>query len=136
MTKPLLSISGLYKKYAMPVLSDVDFALAAGEVHALVGANGAGKTTLCNVICGLTPSDVGDMAIEGDPYSPSSIRDSEAAGIHVVMQELNLISSLSIGENLFFSSLPNRNGIVDFQRLFDESRDLLNSFGLTNLDPR
>ena len=133
---PLLAISGLHKSYAVPVLRGVDFQIASGEVHALVGANGAGKTTLCNVICGLTPFDSGDMVIRGRQHRPCSVRDSEDAGISIVMQELNLIDNLSIGENLFFSDLPGQRGWIDFERLFDESQDILRSIGLPDLDPR
>lgn len=131
-----MSITGLHKSYAVPVLRGVDFELVAGETHALVGANGAGKTTLCNVIGGLTPFDSGKMAILGRPHVPMSVRDSEAAGISFVMQELNLIDNLSIGENLYFSRLPERHGLIDFERLFDDSRDVLRSIGLGGLDPR
>ena len=133
---PLLAISGLHKSYAVPVLRGVDFQIASGEVHALVGANGAGKTTLCNVICGLTPFDSGDMVIRGRQHRPCSVRDSEDAGISIVMQELNLIDNLSIGENLFFSALPGQRGWIDFERLFDESQGILRSIGLPDLDPR
>ena len=131
-----MSISGLHKSYSVPVLRGVDFQLSPGEVHALVGANGAGKTTLCNVICGLTPPDSGEMRIRGQPHQPHSVRDAESAGIRIVMQELNLIDNLSIGENLFFGALPSRRGFIDFERLFDESRDVLRSIGLGSLDPR
>ena len=131
-----MSITGLHKSYAVPVLRGVDFDLDAGEIHALVGANGAGKTTLCNIIGGLTPFDSGKMAIRGSPHAPISVRDSEAAGISFVMQELNLIDNLSIGENLYFSALPERRGLIDFERLFDDSRDVLRSIGLDGLDPR
>lgn len=136
MNAPLLSISGLHKNYAVPVLRGVNFALSSAEVHALVGANGAGKTTLCNIICGLTPRDSGDMEIRGRSHEPASGRDAEAAGVSIVMQELNLIDNLSIGENLFFASLPRRRGFIDFERLFDESHDVLKAIGLANVDPR
>ena len=127
MTAPMLSISGLRKSYAAAVLRGIDFTLALGEVHAVVGANGAGKTTLCNVICGLTAPDVGEMSIDGRSYSPASIRDSEAAGIRIVMQELNLVGNLSVAENLFFSSLPHRYGFINFPQLFEEADDVLTS---------
>ena len=131
-----MRITGLHKSYAVPVLCGVDFELFSGEIHALVGANGAGKTTLCNVIGGLTPFDSGKMAIEGQPHAPKSVRDSEAAGVSFVMQELNLIDNLSIAENLFFTVLPRRFGLIDFEQLYDDSHDVLKSIGLDGLDPR
>lgn len=133
---PLLSISDLHKSYAVPVLQGVDFKLSSGEVHALVGANGAGKTTLCNIICGLTAYNSGEMHINGKHYQPESVLDSEDAGVSIVMQELNLIDNLSIGENLYFSTLPKRHGFIDFERIYDESKGLLAAIGLDNLDPR
>jgi ribose transport system ATP-binding protein len=120
----------------VPVLRGVNFAVEAGQVHALVGANGAGKTTLCRIICGLTAHDGGRMQIEGNPYQPESVVDAEQHGIRIVMQEPHLIDNLSIGENLYFSSLPTRRGIIDFARLFDDAREALDSIGLVGLDPR
>jgi ribose transport system ATP-binding protein len=132
----LLSVSDLHKRYAVPVLRGVNFAVEAGQVHALVGANGAGKTTLCRIICGLTAHDGGRMQIEGNPYQPESVVDAEQHGIRIVMQEPHLIDNLSIGENLYFSSLPTRRGIIDSARLFDDAREALDSIGLVGLDPR
>jgi ribose transport system ATP-binding protein len=129
-------MSGLCKSYAVPVLRGVDFELAAGEVHALVGANGAGKTTLCNVISGLTPFDSGKMTFAGERHQPDSLSEAEDGGIGIVMQELNLIDNLSVGENLFFFELPTRHALVDFRRLFAKSREVLDSIGLEHVDPR
>jgi len=120
----------------VPVLRGVNFEVEAGQVHALVGANGAGKTTLCRIICGLAAHDGGSMRVEGNPYQPASVVDAEAHGIRIVMQEPHLIDNLSIGENLYFSALPTRRGLIDFERLFDDSREALDSIGLVGLDPR
>lgn len=136
MSSPLLSGSELHKRYAVPVLRGVNFEVEAGQVHALVGANGAGKTTLCRIICGLTRHDGGSMRVEGNPYQPESVVDAEEHGIRIVMQEPHLIDNLSIGENLYFSALPTRRGMIDFPRLFDDAREALDSIGLVGLDPR
>lgn len=136
MSAKLLSVSDLHKRYAVPVLQGVNFDVTPGEVHALVGANGAGKTTLCRIICGLTPHDAGHMQIEGITYHPESVVDAEDRGVRIVMQEPHLIDTLSIGENLFFSELPTRRGVIDFDRLYDQSRQALESIGLQGLDPK
>ena len=136
MSRPLLSVSALHKRYAVPVLRGVNFDVAAGQVHALVGANGAGKTTLCRIICGLTPHDAGTMQVQGQAYEPESVVDAEEHGVRIVMQEPHLIDNLSIGENLYFAAMPTRRGMIDFQRLFDDSRGALDAIGLSGLDPR
>ena len=136
MSSPLLSVSELHKHYAVPVLRGVNLEVEAGQVNALVGANGAGKTTLCRIICGLTAHDGGSMRVESNPYLPASVVDAEEHGIRIVMQEPHLIDNLSIGENLYFSALPTRRGMIDFARLFDDSREALDAIGLGDLDPR
>jgi len=132
----LLSVSDLYKRYTVPVLRGVNFAVEAGQVHALVGANGAGKTTLCRIICGLARHDAGNMQVRGEPYDPQSVLDAEAHGIRIVMQEPHLIDNLSIGENLYFANMPTRHGLIEFDRLFDDARGALDAIGLSGLDPR
>ncbi len=136
MDAPLLSIAGLHKSYTTPVLRGVNFDLAKGEIHALVGANGAGKTTLCNIICGITGADSGEIKLAGAIHRPKSIKDAEAVGIRIVMQELNLIDNLSVAENLYFGELPRRGLLIDFERLFDDARQVLIDAGLENIDPR
>jgi ribose transport system ATP-binding protein len=133
---PLLSISGLHKRYAVPVLRGVELEIARGEVHALVGANGAGKTTLCNIISGITAADSGSMRFSGGAYKPASVRNAEACGIRIVMQELNLIDNLSVAENLYFGSLPTYGGLIDRRQLFDDAKVLLDEMGMDNIDPR
>jgi ribose transport system ATP-binding protein len=131
----LLQICGLRKHYAVPVLVDADLEIREGEVHALVGANGAGKSTLAQIICGLTPADGGTMTFRGRPYAPASKGDAERSGIQMVMQELNLVSTLSIAENLFLNRLPRRFGFVDYPALHHHARSALKEVGLEAVDP-
>src|SRR4051794_21623102 len=100
---PFLSVTALRKSYSVPVLLDFDFQLQHGEVHALVGSNGAGKSTFARIITGLTPSDSGEIQLSGHPFSPTSKREAERAGVIMVLQELNVISTLSVAENLFLN---------------------------------
>ncbi|XOV84791.1 MAG: sugar ABC transporter ATP-binding protein [bacterium] len=117
------------------MLDNTALTLSAGKVHALMGANGAGKTTLCNIICGITAADSGDMQRLGRPYQPNSILDAHRAGIRMVMQELNLIGDLSVAENLFFEDLPARCGIVDSKQLHAQAAALLRKLGIDELSP-
>ncbi len=132
----LLRVSTLGKSYGpVQALNDVDFDLRAGEVHALVGENGAGKSTLSRIVAGLTAADRGRLEFKGQPYAPANRKDAERQGVHMVMQELNLIPTLSIAENLFLDCLPNRWGWIDRARLRAESQVLLERVGLGGLDP-
>src|SRR5919108_1364922 len=107
-TEPSLRIRGVEKRYAAPVLTNLDLDLRAGEIHALMGANGAGKSTLSRIICGLTKPDRGAMTFGGQPYEPRSRRDAQRDGVQIVLQELNLVPTLTVAENLFLTDLPSR----------------------------
>lgn len=132
---PRIRCSGIGKSYAVPVLVDVSFECRPGEVHALIGANGAGKSTLAKIMCGLARPDAGTMTFDGMPYTPTGKPDAEAAGIHIVHQELNLIGTLTVAENLFFARLPRRLGVVDRRRLRSDAREALARVDLAKLDP-
>lgn len=135
MSTPVLAIRGLQKSYAAPVLIDVDFEVMPGEVHALVGANGAGKSTLARIISGLTPHDDGSLVLDGEPFAPASKSDAESAGVQIVMQEFNLLDTLSVAENLFFNRLPRRFGFVNRSSLHAEATRALRGVGLDSVDP-
>jgi ribose transport system ATP-binding protein len=136
MSEPLLRLRGLGKRYAAPVLADVDLDLAAGEIHALMGANGAGKSTLSKIVSGLVALDAGTMMLGGEPYRPRQRRDAQRAGVQIVLQEPNLIPTLSVAENLFLADLPHRAGIVATAALHARAVDALAAVGLGHLDPR
>jgi ribose transport system ATP-binding protein len=131
----LLQTRGLAKAYAGPVLSDVNFDLRAGEVHALVGENGAGKSTLCNILAGLSAANSGEMFLEERPYKPINKKAAEHQGVRIVLQELSLIDNLSVAENLFLHRLPNRMGWIQGSRLARAARAALDRVGLIDLDP-
>src|SRR5215831_12972538 len=131
----LLKVSALHKAYSVPVLVDFHFELRQGEVHALIGSNGAGKSTFARVLCGLTELDGGEMRLDGRPYRPRSKREAERAGVIMVLQELNLIGTLSVAENIFFNHLPRRMGFVRYRELHRAAREALARVGLEEVDP-
>ena len=101
MTGPLLEIRGLTKAYPGVVANDdVSFAIAPGEVHALLGENGAGKSTLVKTIYGLVRPDAGTMMLEGVRFTPSEPREARAAGVAMVFQHFSLFEALSVAENI------------------------------------
>lgn len=135
MTQPLFACRGLSKHYGgVPVLRDVDFDVRRGEIHALLGANGAGKSTLSKLIAGLVCPTAGTMRLAGGDYGPRGKREAERVGVQIVHQELNLIPTLSVAENLFFGRLPQRAGMLRRGELRRRAGDLLQRFGLGWLD--
>lgn len=136
MSEALLSVERLGKRFTVPVLQDIDLEFFPGEVHALAGANGAGKSTFCNIISGRLRPSAGTMTLLGQPYAPNSVKDSGAAGVQMVMQELNLIDNLNVAENVFLGALPQRMGFVRYQRLLAETVEILGSVGLQDINPR
>ncbi|MDB6122217.1 MAG: mglA [Pedosphaera sp.] len=132
---PLLRVTGLEKSYNVPVLSDFNFELQCGEVHALVGSNGAGKSTFARILSGLTSPDGGEMQFNGRSYAPTSKRDAEHAGVIMVLQELNVIGTLSIAENIFLNRLPQRGGMIRYADLNEKAHQALTRVGLGELDP-
>lgn len=132
---PLLRLSGIGKTFVQPVLQDVDLTFQPGEVLALAGENGAGKSTLSRIVGGLLDPTTGSMEFQGRPYAPATRREAEALGVRMVLQELSLVRTLSVAENLFLDDLPRRFGLLDRQALRDRARPLMDRVGLADLDP-
>lgn len=131
----ILSIQGVGKTYSEPVLVDVTLALYPGKVLALTGENGAGKSTLSKIIGGLTNATTGKMVYQGQPYAPANRKEAEKLGVRMVMQELNLLPTLSVAENLFLEQLPHRFGWIDRKKLAKMARPVMAMVGLQSVDP-
>jgi len=136
-TGPRLQVRTLKKSFgANAVLRGLDLELAAGEIHALIGGNGAGKSTLSKIVAGIETRDAGELLLEGVPFAPRSRRAAQAAGVVMVLQELSVLPTLSVGENLLLSALPARfGGVIDRKRLRAAARAALARVGLDGLDP-
>src|SRR4029077_5085184 len=89
-------------------LNEATLTLHAGEIHALMGANGAGKSTLMNVLGGLVPKDSGQIYLDGRMVEIRNVAEAAALKIAFVHQELNMLLTMSVEENIFIGSLPSR----------------------------
>ena len=106
-TRRVLRIEGVTKRFpGVLSLDTVDFDVAAGEVHALVGENGAGKSTLIKVIAGAYQPDAGTIEFAGERRVWASPQAARAAGIHVIYQELVLFPELTVAENVMIGDAP------------------------------
>jgi ribose transport system ATP-binding protein len=135
----LLSAFDLTKRYgSTTVLQCERFQIHAGEIHALLGANGAGKSTLCKIIAGLIKADGGQMKLGNADYRPHNKQAAEAEGVEIVQQELNLIPTLTIAENILLTRMPARFskiGLIRFPQLLQRASQALNRVGLDDVDP-
>ena len=99
---PLLTLTGISKSFSgVPVLRDVSFDLEPGEVHVLAGENGAGKSTLIKIAAGAHTDYEGQIVLGGGPVRFTSPQDATARGISVIHQEMSLIDSMSVVDNIF-----------------------------------
>jgi ABC-type uncharacterized transport system ATPase subunit len=131
----ILQLSGITKRFPGIVANDhVDFDLAKGEVHALLGENGAGKSTLMNILYGLYHADEGEIRINGTPLRIDSPRDAIDAGIGMVHQHFMLIPVLSVAENIVLAMEPHSGPFLDLGSAEQRVRDLSQRYGLT-VDP-
>ncbi len=111
----LLELRGIGKKFpGVTALAGVDFTVRAGEIHALLGENGAGKSTLIKVLTGVYAADGGEIRLGGQIIRPAAPKDAERHGISTVYQEVNLVPSLSVAENITLGRQPGALGFLNW----------------------
>ena len=135
---PLLEARRIGKQFpGVRALADVDLTLLAGEVHALVGENGAGKSTLVRILGGEIDRYDGELRVNAATRHFTSPRDALAAGIAVIPQELQLVASLTVAENIFLGREPRlASGLVDFATLDRQARARLDALGANTVRER
>lgn len=135
-SEKLLELTGISKKFSGTyVLTDVDFEVRAGEIHALMGENGAGKSTLMKIAGGIHQPDSGTILVEAKPHTISTPGDAISAGIAMIHQELSTVPEMTVAENLALGREPTRAGIVvDRGELYSEAKRKLARIGV-EVDP-
>lgn len=112
--KPLLRVDGMSKSFGNThALRGVGIDFHAGSVHGVIGENGAGKSTLMSIVAGIYTPTAGTIELDGQPVTLASPRDAMRLGIAMIHQELNLIDSLSVADNLYLGREPGRGGVLD-----------------------
>lgn len=130
-----LSIRNLHKSFSAPVLRNIELSVARGEIRAIVGENGAGKSTLVNILAGNLQKDSGELAVDGIPYEPSNPVDGFDVGISCAAQELSIIDTLSVAENIGLRNLPNKGSVILTDELNQRAKLLLKRVGLARFPP-
>lgn len=132
----ILQMNHITKEFpGVKALDDVMFDLKRGEVHALCGENGAGKSTLMKVLSGEHKDYRGDLILNGKEITFKGIKESEAAGIAIIHQELGLIQTMNVCENIFLGDEICEKGHINWEAQYQRTKELLKELKL-NINPK
>ena len=126
----MLEVRHVRKRFGgTQALHDLDLDVRTGEIHAFLGANGAGKSTLIRILAGVHVADEGEILFKGQPVQGSDLRNH----ISIVHQDLGLIPTMTVGENMALSSgYPRRtSGLIDWPAVDRKAATLLAELGTT-----
>ena len=127
----LVELSHIFKRFGgVLALNNVNLAVKAGEVLAVIGENGAGKSTLMKILAGVLQPDNGQILIDGEPVHLDSVRAALNCGIALIHQELNLSDNLDVASNIFLGREPRRFGCINHQQIYSDSEPILKLVGL------
>ena len=128
----LLEMKGIVKNFpGVRALKGVDFSVAKGEIHALMGENGAGKSTLIKTLTGIYQKDEGTILFDGKDIHPRTAIEAQMEGISTIYQELNLVPFQSVYENMYLGREPvNRFGRVDRTKMKKDCEEVLGELGI------
>lgn len=130
MTEPFLQMTGITKQFpGVQALTDVSLAAYAGEAHALIGANGAGKSTLMNILGGVIRADSGEILIGGKPVTIHSPLEATAHGIAFVHQEMAMLPTMTVAENMHIADFPTQAGLISRRTMIERTRPVLRRLG-------
>lgn len=124
----VLEARGITKIFPGTVaLDNVNVSFASGGIHALVGKNGSGKSTLLKVISGAQKATCGELYLDGSKLEIDCTFDAFSKGIATVYQELSLIPTLTVMENILINRLPAKRGLIDWKAAQTKAEGILDS---------
>ena len=134
---PILACRNVAKAFGgVQALRGVDLVVTPGRVHGLVGENGAGKSTLLKILAGVVLPDSGNIWLNGSPYAPDGTEGALRAGVVTVHQDINLIESLTVAENVLLNNEPKIGpfGLLRGRTMRERTAALLATYGI-DVDP-
>ncbi|MFZ6030896.1 MAG: sugar ABC transporter ATP-binding protein [Chloroflexota bacterium] len=131
----ILDVKNVTKRFpGVTALKDVSFQVRRGEIHGLCGENGAGKSTLMKILSGVYPWGTyeGEIAYDGQELKleSSSIHKAIEEGIGIVYQELTLVPTMTVGENIYLGKEPTENGSINWNKLYADTQEILTRYRL------
>lgn len=130
---PLIELSGISKSYGpIQALKTIDFAARPGSVHAILGENGAGKSTLMKLLSGAIQPTTGEIRLDGRRVRFSGTREASRSGIVCMFQELSLLPTLSVGDNITLARPKTRFGFM-LPKAYQEARAALDLIGAESI---
>ncbi len=130
-SKFILTVKEVSKTFpGVKALNEVSIDVRRGTVHGIVGENGAGKSTLMKILSGVYTKDSGTITFDGETVKSTSPHKSMEMGLSIIYQELNLVNTMSVGENIFLGRFGELKGM---RGTHAKARELLDSIG-SNID--
>ena len=130
----LIRMENISKSFStVRVLDNVQFDLKPGEVHVLAGENGAGKSTLIKILSGVHTDYTGRIIMNDDTVRFTSVQDAARKGISVIHQELSLVASMNIAENIFLGCEESHGLWLNRRRMEQQAKKLLAGMGLNTI---
>ncbi|MBR0597866.1 sugar ABC transporter ATP-binding protein [Sinanaerobacter chloroacetimidivorans] len=132
----MVKMTDISKRFGgVTALDNVSFSAKPGEIHALLGENGAGKSTLMKVLAGAIEKDAGKIEIDGKEVSINNPKQGQDCGISVIYQEFALAKHLTAAENIFIDSLGEGKTLVNWKKLKQRAKVVLEEMGFGDIDP-
>lgn len=136
MSEFLLEMKGIYKSFpGVKALNGVDLYVKPGEVHCLMGENGAGKSTLIKILSGSYQKNAGEIILEGKPIEIKNLHDSQKSGISFIFQELSVVDTLTVEENVTLGYENAIAGIVNKKANMEKVRETLKALNI-RIEPK